>query len=343
VPSIRVQKEDADADFTGYETLGLSPAVPFSGNSDRGLLDVRERLDLTYNGFTNWVLYARGELTEGTGNLTENGGLVPVDGIGVPPIERKTDDDRFFQKYSAGVRWYPARRMSLDVGGYYKVNHYGYEHKLDSTPNDSTSPNRYPAYLTMQDFDTYDGNVRLTFRPWNNVSSVSRYEYQLSTIDTQPDGISGLSQVESSKMTSHILAQDISWSPWTRLYLQAGFNYVLSETKTPASDVTQAVLNAQNNYWTLNFSSGFILNEKTDLNLAYFYYQADDYQDNSNVGLPLGAGGREHGVTATLTRRISKNLRLSLKYGYYTYDDELSGGNNNYNAHVLYSTLRYRF
>ena len=233
--------------------------------------------------------------------------------------------------------------MSIDLGGYYKLNHYGYEHKLDSTPNDSTSPNRYPAYLVMQDFDTYDGNIRFTFRPWNNVSSVTRYEFQLSTIDTKPDSVSGLSQVESSKMTSHILAQDISWSPWTRLYLQAGFNYVWSETKTPASEVTQAILNAQNNYWTLNFSTGFILNDKTDLNLGYFYYQADNYEDNSTVGVPLGAGGREHGATATLTRRISKNLRLSLKYGYYTYDDDLSGGNNNYNAHVLYSTLRYRF
>ena len=39
-------------------------------------------------------------------------------------------------------------------------------------------------------------------------------------------------------MASHIIAQDASWSPWSRLSLQAGLNYVLSETKTPASEVT---------------------------------------------------------------------------------------------------------
>src|SRR5262249_44793291 len=156
-----------DASISGTETLGTSTA-PFSAASDRGLLDVRERLDLTYNGITNWVLYGRAELTEGDGNLNEKGGLVPVDGIGVPPIQRDTDDDRFFQKYSAGARWYPARAMTLDFGGYYKRNNYDYEHNIDSTPNNSA--NRYPAYLLTQHFDTYDGNVRLTLRPVKNVN-----------------------------------------------------------------------------------------------------------------------------------------------------------------------------
>src|SRR4029077_3979480 len=143
-----------------------------------------------------------------------------------------------------------------------------------------------------QNFDTYDGNVRLTLRPRPNLTLVSRYEYQLSTIHTKPDPISGLSEVQPSDMRSHILAQDISWTPWSRLFLQAGFNYVISETKTPASDVTQAILNAQNNYWTLNFSSGLVLDDKSDFKLGYFYYRADDYQNNSTVGVPYGAGGK---------------------------------------------------
>ena len=342
VPSLRVLKEDSDANFTGLETLAdNAPSSPFNGNSNSGLLDVRERLDVTYSGVTNWVLYARGDITEGDGNLKQNGGLVQVNGIGVPPIQSETDDSRFFQKYSLGARWYPLRSVTFDVGGYYKLNDYNYNNLVDSTPNNG--PNRYPAYLLVQNFETYDANFRLTLRPLQNVTSVSRYEFQLSSIHTRPDPVSGLSEVESSKMTSQIIAQDISWAPWTRLYLQAGLNYVLSETKTPVSDYTQAILKAQNNYWTLNFSSGFVVDDKTDLNLSYFFYQADNYQDNSNFGLPLGAGAKEHGVNATLTRRLTKNLRLSLRYGYYNYEDESFGGNQDYHAHVIYTSLRYRF
>jgi hypothetical protein len=149
-------------------------------------------------------------------------------------------------------------------------------------------------------------------------------------------------------MTSHIIAQDVGWTPWSRLYLQAGVNYVLSKTETPASnerlgaDLTQAILDARNNYWTFNFSSSLVVDDKTDLNISYFYYEADNYRDN-DPGVPFGAGGWEHGVTATVVRRICSNIRVSLKYGYYNYIDQTSGEHNNYAAHLIYSSLQYRF
>lgn len=63
---------------------------------------------------------------------------------------------------------------------------------------------------------------------------------------------------------------------------------MLSETKTPTSDYTQVILNSQNNYWTVTFNSAVVLDDKTDLNLTYLYYQASDYNDNAPAGLPLG-------------------------------------------------------
>ena len=114
-------------------------------------------------------------------------------------------------------------------------------------------------------------------------------------------------------MTTQIIGQNASWSPWARLCLQVGFNYVLSETKTPTSDYTQAVLNSQNNYWTVTFNSAVVLDDKTDLNLTYLYYQASDYNNNSADGLPLGAGAQEHTITAGITRRINPHLRVNVQ------------------------------
>ena len=341
VPSVRVEQENTEASDSGQQTLGVNAPAPFSANSDLSDLDVRERLDLTYNGLTNWVFYARGDLAQGSGKLNENGGLGPVGGIGVPPIQLQSEENRFFQKYSGGVRWYPLRAVSLDLGGYYKDNSYNYSFNTDSTPNNSAD--RYPGYLVMQGFRTYDGNSRITFRPRNNVTLTGRYEYQLSTIETRPDPISGLSGIQTSKMTSHILAGDVIWVPWSRLSLEGGINYVLSKTITPASDATQAILNAQNNYLVLNLSSGFVVDDKTDLNLAFFYYRANDYRDISSAGVPYGAGAEDDGVTATLIRRLTKNIRVSLKYGCFNGHDAPSGGNNNYASQFIYSTLQYRF
>ena len=343
VPSLRVQQDNWNANSTGMGTLSDFNPEPFTSNSDGESLDLRERLDIRYTGITNWVHYCGAELTEGNGDVNQTGGLNQVNGYGPPPIQCHTDDTRFFQKYFVGTRWYPYRRTSIDLGGYYKNNQYNYNNPLDSTYNGAGSPDRYPAYLTQQNFQTYDGNVRLTLRPAANIMLVSRYEYQWSTINTTPDAISGLNSSQSSTMTSQIIGQNASWSPWSRLCLQAGFNYVLSETETPTSDYTQAVLNSQNNYWTVTFNSAVVLDDKTDLNLTYLYYQASDYNNNSADGLPLGAGAQEHTVTAGITRRINPHLRVNVKCAYSQYNDWASGGNNNTTAEMVYTSLQYRF
>lgn len=340
-PSVRMQRQDWDANSAADSTSGVNTFGTTFSAADADAIDVRERLDLRYTGVTNFVFTARGEWTEGQGNLTENGGLFNGGTPGTP-IQRETDETRWFQKYGLNAKWYASRRISVDVGGYYKVHSYDYDHTIDNTPNDSVA-NRYPAYLTLQDVTTQDGNVRVTWRPRSNLTLVGRYEYQLSTIDTGPDPISGLSQTESAQMTSHIVALNASWAPMARLYLQGGVSYVDSGLETPASDYTAAVLEAQNNYWSFNLNAGFVLDDKTDLNLGYTYYLADNYTDNTPIGVPYGSGAEEHGVSAMLVRRITKNIRASLRYSYYHYTDDSAGGWRDYDAHGVYTRLQYRF
>ena len=243
----------------------------------------------------------------------------------------------------------PSRQISLDFGGYYKDNRYNYDNTYDSTPNNNTvlGSELYPGFLVYQGFQTWDGSTRLTLRPLTSLMLVSRYEYQLSTIDTTPDPASGLAGGEASRMHSHILGQNASWTPLNWLCVQLGANYVISQTTTPASGAaataTQSILNSQNNYWTLNGNVGLVLDDKTDLNLGYYYYRAADSQNALIDGLPLGADVEQHSLTATLTRRITKNLRWNLKYGYTHYDDFASAGRLQFNAQVIYTSLQYRF
>lgn len=338
-PSLRVEKQDWDSSSLGVQTG--TTQTPLASQSYGDQLDVTEQLDARYTGITNWVFYARGEWTQGDGSLNETNqynGLPPAGAVAA--FNRATDDGRFFQKYTAGARWYPLRWLTVDAGGYYKNHDYDYNHTVDSTANGTGSANRYPAYLVMQNFETYDANLRLTARLTKSITVMGRYEYQLSNIHTRPDN---LSEVDSSDMTSHIFAVNATWVPWSRLYLQAGANYAMSTTETPASAVTQAILDARNNYLNLNCNAGLVVDDKTDLNVGYFYYLADNYQNNSAAGLPYGSGAEEHGVTATLTRRLSAKMRVKLRYGYFHSADDLYGGMNDYDAHLVYATLQYRF
>jgi predicted porin len=110
-----------------------------------------------------------------------------------------------------------------------------------------------------------------------------------------------------------------------------------------SSGINNLVLNSANDYWTVDATAGYALNEKTDLQLQYSYYRADDYVNNSAYSQPFGAGDEQHSITATVTRQITKALRMSLKYGFFRNRDQTSGGNNNYDDHLVYASMQYRF
>jgi len=130
------------------------------------------------------------------------------------------------------------------------------------------------------------------------------------------------------------------------LYLQLGGSYVLNTLETPvagSAGINNLVLNGENNYWTLDASAGYEINPKTHLQLQYSYYNADNDVNNSAYSLPYGAGAQENSVTATVTRQINKTVQVSLKYGLYRNRDDTSGGQNNYDAQLVYLSTTFGF
>jgi hypothetical protein len=344
VPSLRVEKNDLDGVASFVQTdVGAAPALPtlvegLVNTADRGFLEVTESLEARYTGLRNWSLYARGEWSETDGDQTENETDVAT---GAVNLFRDTDWRRFNQKYVAGANWYPLARLNFGAQYYHKIHDYDYDHLRDSTGN--TTADRYPAFLTDQRFQTDDMKVRVTWRPFGTVTLITRYDFQLSTVDTKADL---LDNQQSAEITSHIISQSINWAPLARLYFQASGSYALDSTETPAANATGStnlVLNAANDYWNVSGLVGYALDDKTDLQAQYFYYRANNYIDNSAFGQPYGAGAEEHGVTASIGRQISKAVRASLKYGFFRNRDETSGGHNNYDAHLVLATMQYRF
>jgi hypothetical protein len=181
---------------------------------------------------------------------------------------------------------------------------------------------------------------------------VSRYDFVRTTIDSKwgvfPDG--GIrDELQSGLTTQHVITESINWNPLARLYLQTDVAYVMDQTETPANNInlipntSPTITNFRNDYWTVTAGAGFVIDQKTDLRADYSFYCANDHFKNSRVALPFGMGATEHNASATLTRELSKNMRLLLKYTYFTYEDVTSGNHNNYEAHSIFSSLQYRF
>jgi hypothetical protein len=354
VPSVRIEEQNQTGVSHFTETdVGAGPGflatqTDLTNTKERQFIDVTESLEARYTGIPKWSFYTRGEWLQGQGDLEETETEAPS---GPVAIFRETDVDRLTQKYTLGANWYPHGKVNLGGQYYYKIRQNDYDHEVDSTVFAPPATNDfYPAFIRQQDFDTHDVNFRVTWRALPNLTLVTRYDFQLSSIDTQgttdPNGVR-LNKLESAEMTSHIISESISWSPLARLFLQGSVSYVLDQTDTPANDLgggaTDLVLAAKNDYWNASVLAGFALDSKTDLQAQYFCYFADNYEDNSSVSVPYGAEGKEHGVTASVLRRIHRNILLKLTYGFFSHHDRTSGGHNDYTAHMVYSSMQLRF
>src|SRR6185295_10542072 len=99
----------------------------------------------------------------------------------------------------------------------------------------------------------------------------------------------------------------------------------------------------KNDYWNASAGVNFVLDDKTDLQAQYSYYRADNYVDNSAVSQPYGVDAEEHGITATLVRRLTDRVRWTLRYGFFRNRDRTSGGRNDYDAHLVMTSMQVRF
>ncbi|MGH8092410.1 MAG: hypothetical protein ACREIF_02910 [Chthoniobacterales bacterium] len=337
--SFRYTTENKESDAVYVSTtLRTIPPTPTAVSSFENFNTAAETMEMRYDGINNWLIYAGGDWQEQWGNIHESDLAT-----GSPALSGIKNLDLLWQKYKVGFNWYPLDRLNFS-GEYY--------HKILRYDNQSTADGQQLEY---QEWNTDDVNIRMTWRPrippsLGTVALVSRYDFTTSSVVGQwgIDETPFLPE-HTALITNHMITETVTWNPLARLYIQGDLSYVLNQTKTPANNIVlvpgagPSVLNFKNDYWTVDASAGFVLNDKTDLRVDYTFYRADDYVNNALASLPYGAGTTEHTVSATATRQIARNVRLFLKYSYFTYNDQLSGGHNNYEAHSLYSGLQIRF
>lgn len=344
VPSLRIESQDQNGN-TDYEDVEVSSVAgvltagqeAVANSRVRNLLEVTESLEARYTGVTNWVFYARAEVTEGDGDLKETDRILE-DAI-TTVVNRSTDSTRFVQKYTAGMNWYPMRRLNFSTQYYHKVRQNDY---VDIVDLPASATGDYPGFIEFQEFTTDDVNFRVTLRPLNNLTLISRYDLQYTTIDSRMEK---RFEVQSAQSAAHILSESITWAPINRLFLQASGSYTMDRLHSPANDILPARLQvAENNYWTASGTVGYALTEQTDVLANYTFYQADNYEPSIVLtGLPLNSSLSEHTIGGSVVHRFSKRMQLTARYAFMTSHDDLFGGYNDFDAHMLSATLRYRF
>jgi hypothetical protein len=336
-PSLRFENMHQETMSEFVETnIGAGPAFAaiieeVEGEQKKKWNEFGESIEVRYTGKPNWTFSTQGEWIQGDGNVEEERILH----TGVFTVDRDNDNTRTSQKYSAKVNWYAKPGLTFAGQYYFKANVNDYDAVRDNTP--AGTADRYPAYITDQDFETHDFNFRVSWRPVSLLSFITRYDYQRSNIRTQEKG---LDPVESSEMTSHILSESVTWSPTARLFLNANVNLTWDQLATPAYAF---VLNSDNNYINATLGGGYALAKKDDVYFDYSYFEADNFVDNSALSLPFGASQKQKAIYLTWVRRQSDTLIYTIKYGYLTNRDGTWAGRADFDAHMIYAKVQYHF
>lgn len=347
-PSFRAEKitwgNESEFEETNFSSAKVAIVEEVFGESEKQWKNYSETLDIRYNGIKNVAFSAKAEWLHADGDLTEKRILEPGLPAETIAIDRDTDFERFTQKYSFTANWYAQPGLALAGQFYYKARENDYTSPRDNTNNALTSPDRFPAFLTNQDFETYDFNGRISWRINPKLRSVTRYDYQRNTIDSQDFG---LGFGESARMKSHIIAQTLTYNPTANWYITANYNRVWDTLRTPSTQLTGSaggiVLNSDNNYYNYSIVTGYTPDDQNDFVFQYNFYKTDNFVDNSARSVAYGASGSTYEFSATWTRRFSARLATTVKYGYTDSDDVTFGGKNDYRAHVIYAKTQYRF
>lgn len=320
------------------ELLGTTTNAPLALiRSDTDKQSVEETLGARFTGIPRTTVYAEGKWREDQYTVSE---FETADGF--TNVLHDADTNVFRQQYTVGFNTSPFRRVTLSA-------HYRWIMEQNRYDNTANSTAGYPGIITEQDFTTDQVVARLTLRPHAKVMVALQYKLRATDIHTDNKGIflSGTTLVPAGSVLSgnydaNTYTVSATVTPVPALYLTGAFTYQDTHTVSFANDVS-SVLTYRGNVSSAFGAIGYALDAKTDVAIDYTFSRAENFQNNSADGLPLGVDNERQALTAGLSRRIRESMIVRIRYGFFTYDDNSSGGINNYRAQLGSASCTIRF
>ncbi len=314
-----------EINFAGTE---VSPEAVIDSDEDRWGLE--ETVGVRYTGLPRTTLYAEGRWTQQDIDLTEteleDGAL---------ELERDTDTRVRRQRYRIGFNSSPLARTMVAARYRRKYRSNDYDHRVDNTAN------AYSAFITDQDIKSDEVMVKVSFQPVPRIRTSLQYQLVAMDIDTDED-TAPPSSVHTTDYDANIYTASVTATPYAGLFLTGMVSY--QDVQLETVDLANApVTTYEGDVLSLSASAGLAIDLRTDLNVQYIYTLSENFEDISDEGLPQGVENQRHAVLANLVRRITDNLSVKLRYGFYSYDDDASDGSDNYTAHLVGAVCKLVF
>lgn len=320
---------------------------------------IEEIVGLRFTSIPFTTIYAEGRWGQSDIDLRErefeDGNL-----DGTSAFKRFTDTTGCRQTYTVGFNSSPIRKVT--VGARYRrtLVDTDYDHEVDTktTAGVPTAVEGYSAFIRKQEFDTDEITARLTLRPCSRLSLAFRYGLIATDIETRHDAVPSLGipqgGVGSGNFDSSVYSVSATVTPINRLYVTQMISY--ENTRTISYDhQAHSVITYEGDVYAFITAVGLVLDKKTDITAEYSFTYTENFENNgsdktptpgfgnNDYGLPLGLDSEKHGMVLTLVRRISENIIARVRYGFYKYEEDSSGGVDDYTAHMGSLACTFRF
>jgi hypothetical protein len=322
---------EGDTDAILNEISGgaeVSPEAVIDSDKDKWSLE--ETVGIRYTGLPRTTIYAEGRWTQQDIELTEteieDGDL---------EIDRDTDTRVRRQRYSIGFNSSPLPRTTIAA-------RYRYSRRSNDYDHEPPTPGNYPSFILDQDIQTDEVMAKISFQPMARIRTSLQYQLVSMDIDTDEDTETTPTSVRTTNYDAHIYTATVTATPYAGLFLTGLVSY--QDVHLETVDLADApVKSYEGDVLSLSASAGLALDSRTDLHLQYIYSLAENFENFSDVGFPLGVENQRHAVLSNLTRRITDNVSVKLRYGYYYFDDDASDGSDDYKAHLVGAVCKVIF
>lgn len=350
--SLGAQTQFSHQEGFGNVSLDYSlnpPPIPqlATARSDLDQTKVSENADLRYTGIPFTVLFAEGKFAQDRiGQFEQEAGNSPY------VFLRQTDYANDRQDFRFGFDCSPWRQVALNAHYRHRESDSDYDHLKDVYTNmPPYEGNGYSAFIRHREIATDEVQAKLVLHPvswlktaltyhWTSsdyfVATDPAYQYPVST-QVSPGGT-----IFAGSYRANVYGINTLFIPSGRLYFSAALTYSDSRTLT-AHNRVPAVVPYRGSIYSVVASAHFAVNPRTTLRFWYSFSRADYGQNNVADGLPTGLDYTRHGLSLGINRRLTEYLTADLRYHFYHYREPSTGDLNDYTAHGVFATLKFRW
>ncbi|MBI2870651.1 MAG: hypothetical protein HYY14_02945 [Candidatus Omnitrophica bacterium] len=318
--------EDSNPNSSGGSTPdGFVEEAEISTN-DSTAVRWGEGLNIHYTGIPYTALYSELELEQSRIKLEEQSVSYAT---GAVSFERDTITDADRGTVTVGGRVTPVHYVDLTTHYRHRRDNQDYDDLFETDPGSTAARS---AFMDGMSIDTDEIMARVSLRPVRKVRTSFRYQLQdkdyLTRAESEPR--------RKSEFTSHTYTYDLTIHVLRELMLMGSFSHQTAATVTPARLAASGqvpVFNADVNTWLVG--ADYMMRPNLTLDASAQYSEADNFNDFTSTGLPLGADFGQIDLTCGLRCELAQDTSVRAEYGYYHYQPGSQAEIGKYKAHLV--------